>query len=332
MELLRQTISYHDDARYEELKDSLREWLLPLGEYGTVGFLSGSQAIERAILIAKDSFPCKRMFKMRGAYHGLNVQQWENGETTFRNLDLCFLDIQADGYPDLSGLLLEKNAIILLEPLLLYALYGERASSILQTIQQFATQMHHIVIADEVRSGVFKTGFFLLSERAEGFHPHIVCISKGLSLGVALSVACFREDFIPSSRLKVYDINKSNLTLSALALQRAVDFLHDVQINRNAYFDEIKKLESMMEQELAIYFSNRTYMSAYLAGATCVFRFDVDTRASKLRAVRMALLSSGLIVRHFEDHLLYLNFPVDIDIEQVQIAFHIISNVLDYLF
>lgn len=332
MELLRQAIPYHDDARYEGLKDSLREWLLPLGEYGTIGYLSGSQAIERAILITRENFSCQRLFKMRGVYHGLNVQQWEKGEMAYSDLTLCFLDILADGYPDLSGLLSTENAIVLLEPLLLYAMYGERAGGILRTIQQIAEKRQHIVIADEVRSGVFKTGTFLLSERAEGFHPRIVCVSKGLGLGVALSAACFREDVLPSSGLKAYDINKSNLTLSALALQRAVDFLQYVHKKRGAFFDEIRNMEATMKQELTIHFSSRPYLSTYLAGGTCVLRFDTGIRASKLRAVRMALLSSGVIVRHFEDHLLFLNFPVDIDIQQIQTAFQIIANVLDQLF
>lgn len=103
MELLKQSIRYHDDVRYEELKDNLRDWLLPLGEYGTVGYLSGSQAIERAIIITRDNSSCQKLFKMRGVYHGLNVQQWEKGETAFSDLALCFLDFEADGYLDFSG-------------------------------------------------------------------------------------------------------------------------------------------------------------------------------------------------------------------------------------
>ena len=332
MELLKQSIRCHDDVRYEELKDSLRDWLLPLGEYGTVGYLSGSQAIERAIIITRDNSSCQKLFKMRGVYHGLNVQQWEKGETAFSDLALCFLDFEADGYLDFSGLLSAEKAIILLEPLLLYALYGEQASYILQRVQQIAEERQHIIIADEVRSGVFKTGCFTLSERAEGFNPHIVCFSKGLSLGVALSVTCFRENFLPSSGLKMYDIIKSNLTLSSLALQRAVDFLQYVQNNKNSFFSRIRILEAAIKQEITNNFGYRPYLSTFLAGGTCVFRFDAGIRVSKLRAFRALLLSSGIIVRHFEGHLLYLNFPVDIEIEQIQITFHIIASVMDQLF
>lgn len=331
MELIRQAIPYHDDSRYEKLKSILHSWLLPLGYYETICYISGSQAIEKAILITKEKYACHVLFKMKGVYHGLNIQQWEDEETTYTDLVLQFIEIQKDGLPDLSCLLAEENAIILLEPMLLYALYGERTNEILLLVEKIAAERKHIIIADEVRSGIFKTGTFLLSEQVGKFHPHIVCFSKGLGLGVAVSAACFQEKHFTSQWLKPFDTGKSNLTLSALALQRAVDFLQYVKDTSDLFFDECRKIEAAIKKEIAIHFSNKTYITTHTVGCICIFNFDGSIRQSKLRAIRMTLLSSGVIIRHFEDHLLFLNFPIDIDIEQISTALHKISDVLDVI-
>lgn len=317
--ILQQAIPYHDDRKYMDFKQSIRDRLLAMGDYEAVAFISGSQAVERAVIIAKQQYLCKKLFKMKTIYHGMNVQQWEEGETGVCGLEINEIIITQDGEINLEMLSCEKNAIILIEPLLIFARYGkDKMQDILQKIQQTAQENRHIVIVDEVRSGVFKTGFFLLSETVSGFKPAIICLSKGMALAVAISACCFDKNLFPAKLLKKNDIVKSNLSLSALALQRAVDLLNYAETNKEWFFRNSSRIEYAVEQHRNRLADFKDCISVmHISGCTCVLVFNPGIPASKLRSVRMFLLASKIVIRHFEENLLYLNFALDTGIDQV---------------
>ena len=318
--ILQKGIRYHEDTQYTALKQCMHLRLLSIGKFEILAYMSGSQAIEMAILLTQQRFVCKKLFKMEKIYHGLNIQNWEEGITSICNMDIEYITISQDGEVNTAVLLAEENAIILIEPLYIFAKYGiKKMHNILKTLQSIAEEKQHKIIVDEVRSGVFKTGTFLLSEQVSSFKPAVICLSKGMALSVALSVCCFNSNLFPSKFLKNNDIIKSNLSLSALALQRAVDLLRYVadEMNENELYQKSNVIASEIKKHCNQLVDSHYICAIHVIGSTCVLVFNSDVSLSKRRSFRMFLLASHIIIRHFEDNLLYINFPLDIKTNQI---------------
>lgn len=148
---------------------------------------SGTEAVEAAIKFARGHTKRTKMLCLNHAFHGLTTGSLSvNGNDEFRN-----------GYGDLlPSKIIPMNDLEILEKELKTKEY---AAFIFEPIQGKGVFLPHenffnkacelchkfgtLVIADEVQSGMGRTGKWLACDQF-GIEPDILCLSKGLTAGV----------------------------------------------------------------------------------------------------------------------------------------------------
>ncbi|AJS57205.1 aminotransferase class III-fold pyridoxal phosphate-dependent enzyme [Paenibacillus sp. IHBB 10380] len=327
-DILAKGINYNDSYGYELLKQNIKDELQDIGEYELLCYISGSQAVDQAVLISQHQYKCTKLFKMKEVYHGLEIMHVDNADRSFKELELCYFSIDEKGELIADGLMEASNCIILTEPLYLFAQYGSQAFNIMKNIQRIADQNHHILIVDEVRSGVWKSGTFLLSEQFNHVTPHVICFSKGLGLSISISAACFNKQFYNNTLLKKMDVIKSNLSLSELAIQRANDLLGYSRKNEMFINNKTETINSWIKNGYSSIDANDVIKQFHTSGLILVLVFNENLSKMRVKMFRQILLSKKIIVRHCEDRLLYINFPIDTEEAEVIITFDIMKETI----
>lgn len=330
IKIVERGIFYQDRVLYQELTQKVQQELSSIGDYEMIHYLSGSQANHNAIVICKKYFNITTMIKMKGIYHGVDIMQVEENMVHFSDLPLKYIYVDEEDNLDLSSLSSCKNGLIIVEPMYLFAKYGAKVKEIINTIYQEAKKQNHIILFDEVRSGVWSMGTFLYSQQFEGIVPDIICFAKGFGLGVATSCVCFLKDkFGEKNLLKQEDTIKSNLSLSELALQRANDLLEHCMKEKNAILANISAFEEKMKVSFQTCINTKFIEDVHINGLVCILVFSKAVKKSKYRMFRQYLLASGIIVRHIEENLLYLNFAIDSSLDEISTVKQKICEALE---
>jgi 4-aminobutyrate aminotransferase len=79
----------------------------------------------------------------------------------------------------------DELAAIVVEPIQGEGGYVPAPASFLLGLQAMARQHGILVIADEVQSGMGRTGHMWASQHTPGFEPDIICAAKGIASGLA---------------------------------------------------------------------------------------------------------------------------------------------------
>ncbi len=310
-------IKTHDDQGYSLIKDRINSVLKDMGDYEAVCHPTGSDAIEKAILWSRYAFQSNSLFKMKKTYHGLSVQSVEQGLMEYKDLELQYFDVDSDGVVFNSGknLQSETNAIVLIEPLYIFSQFGEDACRIITQINDICKSRGHILIVDEVRSGVFKTGSFVFAQQMN-IRPQVVCFSKGLALCLPLAIACYDRDVYDPKLLKTkVDNLKSNLTINSLSLNRAIHLLDYFELYKSRITDQILSLKNTLHNSFSVLEEYEVIKNINLIGTILTIEMNKEIISkNKLRYFRMLLLDNNIIIRHFEDNYLYINFPFDVTV------------------
>jgi ornithine--oxo-acid transaminase len=150
---------------------------------------SGTEAVEAAIKFARAATRRPGIVHLKKAFHGLTTGALAlNGEENFRRgfgplLPGASAEVLLG---DLEGLERELSrrdvAAFVLEPI-----QGKGVNiatdDYLLGAQELCRKYGTLLVADEVQSGMGRTGRFLASSWVEGFDPDMVCLSKALSGG-----------------------------------------------------------------------------------------------------------------------------------------------------
>jgi 4-aminobutyrate aminotransferase len=118
----------------------------------------------------------------------------------------------------------EEVAAIILEPIQGESGYVVAPAIFLQEIRRICNRHGILLIADEVQSGVGRTGKWWAIEHS-GVEPDIVCIAKGIASGMPLGVCLARAeimDWIPGSHASTFGGNPISLA-AALATLNIVE-------------------------------------------------------------------------------------------------------------
>jgi 4-aminobutyrate aminotransferase len=103
----------------------------------------------------------------------------------------------------------EEVAAIILEPIQGEGGYVVAPTSFLQEIRRICDKHGILLIADEVQSGVGRTGKWWAIEHS-GVQPDIVCIAKGIASGMPLGICMSRAkimDWVPGSHASTFGGN-----------------------------------------------------------------------------------------------------------------------------
>ncbi|MCD9140938.1 aspartate aminotransferase family protein [Streptomyces albireticuli] len=161
---------------------------------------SGTEAVETALKFARYATGRPRVLYCDHAFHGLTTGSLSvNGETGFRDGFAPLLPDTAIPLGDLDALERELRrgdvAAFVVEPIQGKGVH-EPPPGFLRAAQDLLRRHKALLIADEVQTGIGRTGDFYAYQHEEGVEPDLVCVAKALSGGYVPVGATLGKDWI----------------------------------------------------------------------------------------------------------------------------------------
>ncbi|MFI1963077.1 aspartate aminotransferase family protein [Streptomyces pathocidini] len=161
---------------------------------------TGAEAVETALKFARYATGRPRIIYCAHAFHGLTTGSLSvNGEDVFREGFAPLLPDTAIEMGDLGALERELRrgdvAALIVEPI-----QGKGVTAtppgFLLAAQELLRRHKALLIADEVQTGLGRTGDFFAYQHEEGVEPDLVCVAKALSGGYVPVGATLGKDWI----------------------------------------------------------------------------------------------------------------------------------------
>ncbi|MCP9943589.1 aspartate aminotransferase family protein [Streptomyces somaliensis] len=161
---------------------------------------SGAEAVETALKFARRATGRPRVLYCAHAFHGLTTGALSvNGEDCFREGFAPLLPDTAIGLGDLDALERELGrgdvAALIVEPVQGKGVHAA-PPGFLRAAQDLLHRRGALLIADEVQTGLGRTGDFYAHQHEEGVEPDLVCVAKALSGGYVPVSATLGRDWI----------------------------------------------------------------------------------------------------------------------------------------
>ncbi|WEV28859.1 aspartate aminotransferase family protein [Streptomyces sp. 71268] len=161
---------------------------------------SGTEAVETALKFARYATRRPRVLYCAHAFHGLTTGALSvNGEDGFRDGFAPLLPDTAVPLGDLAALERELRrgdvAALVVEPIQGKGVLAA-PPGYLRAAQDLLHRHKALLIADEVQTGMGRTGDFFGYQHEEGVEPDLVCVAKALSGGYVPVGATLGKDWI----------------------------------------------------------------------------------------------------------------------------------------
>ncbi|WP_310724500.1 aspartate aminotransferase family protein [Streptomyces sp. N2A] len=161
---------------------------------------SGTEAVETALKFARYATGKPRILYCTHAFHGLTTGSLSvNGEDGFRDGFAPLLPDTAVPLGDLDALARELAkgdvAALIVEPIQGKGVH-ETPPGYLRAAQDLLHRHKALLIADEVQTGLGRTGDFFAYQHEDGVAPDLVCVAKALSGGYVPVGATLGKDWI----------------------------------------------------------------------------------------------------------------------------------------
>ncbi|MGW1188022.1 aspartate aminotransferase family protein [Streptomyces sp. NPDC002559] len=161
---------------------------------------SGTEAVETALKFARRATGRPRILYCAHSFHGLTTGSLSvNGEDGFRDGFAPLLPDTAIGLGDLDALRRELGrgdvAALIVEPIQGKGVHAA-PPGFLREAQELLHGHKALLIADEVQTGLGRTGDFYAYQHEEGVEPDLVCVAKALSGGYVPVGATLGKDWI----------------------------------------------------------------------------------------------------------------------------------------
>jgi ornithine--oxo-acid transaminase len=161
---------------------------------------SGTEAVETALKFARYATGRPRILYCTHAFHGLTTGSLSvNGEDGFREGFAPLLPDTAIGLGDLDALRRELKrgdvAALVVEPVQGKGVHAA-PPGFLRDAQELLHKHKALLIADEVQTGLGRTGDFYAYQHEDGVQPDLVCVAKALSGGYVPVGATLGKDWI----------------------------------------------------------------------------------------------------------------------------------------
>ncbi len=223
-----------------ELAGELAERLCDLagGGISKVFFASsGSEGIETAIKFARAYTERTGLLACEGAFHGLTcgALSLTDGDYWRKGFGPLLSDTAMVPFGDLKALEIElasrRHAAFFVEPIQAEGGIQVPGESYLREAQELCRRYGTLLVADEVQTGMFRTGPFLASHHF-GIQPDIVVLAKALSGGlVPVSAVLMRDDVHQSvfSSFKRSIVHASTFSENSLSMRAGLATLDVLQ-------------------------------------------------------------------------------------------------------
>jgi ornithine--oxo-acid transaminase len=161
---------------------------------------SGTEAVETALKFARYATGKPRVLYCAHAFHGLTTGSLSvNGEDSFRKGFAPLLPDTAIPLGDLAALERELRrgdvAGFVVEPIQGKGVHAT-PPGFLRAAQELLRRHKALLIADEVQTGLGRTGDFFAYQHEAGVEPDLVCVAKALSGGYVPVGATLGKDWI----------------------------------------------------------------------------------------------------------------------------------------
>ena len=243
-----------------ELAGELAERLCDLagGGISKVFFASsGSEGIETAIKFARVYTGRTGLLACRGAFHGLTCGALSlmDGDYWRAGFGPLLADTAMAPFGDLKALEVElasrRYAAFFVEPIQAEGGIQIPAEDYLRGAQELCGRYGTLLVADEVQTGMFRTGPFLASHHF-GIEPDIVVLAKALSGGlIPVSAVLMRDDVHASvfSSFKRSIVHASTFSENSLSMRAGLATLDVLQ--RESLGDRASLLGTELREQLA---------------------------------------------------------------------------------
>jgi acetylornithine/succinyldiaminopimelate/putrescine aminotransferase len=205
---------------------------------------SGTEAVETALKFARYATGKSRILYCSHAFHGLTTGSLSvNGESDFRQGFGPLLPDTAVPLGDLAALERELRvgdvAGLIVEPIQGKGVHAT-PPGYLRAAQQLLQKYKALLIADEVQTGIGRTGDFFAYEYEAGVEPDLVCAAKALSGGYIPIGATlgrdwiFRKVFSSMDRVLVHSASFGSNAMAMTAGLATLQVIEDEGIVENA--------------------------------------------------------------------------------------------------
>ncbi len=179
--------NHHLMSRHRAKLAKMISDLMPGGLNYTVFGVSGGEAIDLAIKVARGFTKRKKIISAKGGYHGHTGLAVLAGDEQYKSpLGLGsedFIQIPFDDLPALEGALDNKTAAVIFETVPATLGMPVPAMDFYQKAKALCDKRGALLILDEVQSGLGRTGRLWAFEHFD-VTPDIVVLGKGLSGGI----------------------------------------------------------------------------------------------------------------------------------------------------
>ncbi|MFC1412562.1 aspartate aminotransferase family protein [Streptacidiphilus sp. N1-12] len=205
---------------------------------------SGTEAVETALKFARYATGKRRILYCDHAFHGLTTGSLSvNGEDGFRKGFAPLLPDTALPLGDLAALERELKkgdvAALIVEPIQGKGVH-ETPPGYLKAAQDLLHKHKALLIADEVQTGIGRTGDFYAYQHEAGVEPDLVCAAKALSggyvpVGATLGKAwIFEKVYSSMDRVLVHSASFGSNAQAMAAGLATLHVMEDEQVVANA--------------------------------------------------------------------------------------------------
>jgi acetylornithine/succinyldiaminopimelate/putrescine aminotransferase len=205
---------------------------------------SGTEAVETALKFARCATGRPRIVYCAHAFHGLTTGSLSvNGEECFRDGFAPLLPDTAIPLGDLAALERELKrgdvAALIVEPIQGKGVH-ETPPGFLRAAQELLRRHQALLIADEVQTGLGRTGDFYAYQHEDGVEPDLLCVAKSLSGGyvpVGATVGrdwIFKKVFSSMDRVVVHSASFGSNAQAMAAGLAVLSVLEDEEVVANA--------------------------------------------------------------------------------------------------
>lgn len=243
---------YLSDVGVEYAEELLRY----TGFYGVYFGNSGAEANEAAFKLARKfgylNGGKKRrvIYTLENSFHGRTLAtltatgQEKFHPECFAPYAECFKTIRANDFDAIKTAFDESTAALMIE-----CIQGEGGVNLIdaewaKAAAAAARKTGALVMADEVQTGVGRTGAFLASD-ALGFEPDVVTLSKGIAGGIPMGACLFRNK---AANVFVANDHQSTFAGNPLACSAALTVLRTMQ--KKEFFERVNFAGEKIRSEI----------------------------------------------------------------------------------
>ncbi|MFB6140517.1 MAG: aminotransferase class III-fold pyridoxal phosphate-dependent enzyme [Halosimplex sp.] len=306
---------------------------------------SGAEAVENAIKISYDHTGADYGITFQGAFHGrtLGALSLNRSKSVYRrgfpeiskihdvpfcddrtcDPDTCSCGFFAGGSSRLRELVDPESgavdpsdvAYLVLEPIQGEGGYRFPSDAFATEIADLCEEHDLTLVADEVQSGIGRTGEFWASDHYP-FEPDVIASAKGLRVGATIA----REEVFPEQRSRLSSTWGAGDILAALQGALTLDVIDDDDLMDNAVVRGRQFLESMRDAD------RESVVDVRGRGLMLAVEFDSAERRDDVQA---AAFRRGLLTLGCGRKTLRVLPPLDVTEREIDLGVDLLTAAID---